>query len=105
MQPTIQCVFLAYFDIPKIHFKAKICGVFTFILFNFEVQMLQCAENPFYICFDHENIKKMPSNIAYFAEIAIKVEKILKGSLVSIPSPSVKIQIMGGNKLLLSKVC
>jgi len=27
---------------------------------------------------------------------AIKVEKILKGSLDSIPSPSVKIQIMGG---------
>ena len=29
-----------------------------------------------------------------------KVENILKGSLYSIPSPSVKIQIMGGKVLL-----
>ena len=32
-----------------------------------------------------------------------KVEKILKGSLDSIPSPSVKIQIMGGKVCLRSK--
>ena len=33
----------------------------------------------------------------------IKVEKILKGSLDSIPSPSVKIQIMGGKVCLRCK--
>ena len=32
-----------------------------------------------------------------------KVEKILKGSLDSIPSPSVKIQIMGGKFILGNK--
>jgi hypothetical protein len=32
-----------------------------------------------------------------------KVEKILKGSLESIPSPSVKIQIIGGKVCLRSK--
>ena len=35
--------------------------------------------------------------------VRIKVEKILKGSLNSIPSPSVKIQIMGGNVWLSCK--
>jgi hypothetical protein len=41
------------------------------------------------------------SNILHFIYLSGKVEKILKGSLDSIPtpSPSVKIQIMGG------KVC
>ena len=33
----------------------------------------------------------------------VKVETILKGSLDSIPSPSVKIQIMGGKICLLRK--
>ena len=40
----------------------------------------------------HERVPK-------HAKAGFKVEKILKGSLDSIPSPSVKIQIMGG------KVC
>ena len=46
-----------------------------------------------------------------FSDYKVKVEKILKGSLDSIPSPSssVKIQIIGGkgnvNKLFFSKVC
>jgi len=34
---------------------------------------------------------------------SVKVEKILKGSLDSIPSPSVKIQIMGGKVCLRCK--
>ena len=33
----------------------------------------------------------------------VKVEKILKGSLDSIPSPSVKIEIMGGKVCLMYK--
>ena len=71
-------VFLAYFDIPKIHLKAKTCGVFTFILFNFEVRTLQCAENSFYICFAHENIKKMPpSKVAYFSLFAVMAISVL----------------------------
>ena len=59
------------------------------------------------------------SQIVYFVP-HVKVEKILKGSLESIPSPSVKIQIIGGkvclrckgktllgivNKLLKNKIC
>ena len=80
---AIQCVFLAYFDIPKIHFKAKICGVFTFILFNFEVRTLQCVENPFYICFAHVNIKKMPSKVAYFSLFAETVITANQPSSVS----------------------
>ena len=35
--------------------------------------------------------------------VVVKVEKILKGSLDSIPSPSVKIQIMGGKVCLSCK--
>ena len=50
---------------------------------------------------------RLPRHIIYrVAKIGVheiksfKVEKILKGSLDSIPSPSVKIQIMGGGSLL-----
>ena len=49
--------------------------------------------------------KKYFHAIALFIEVAagiliIKVEKILKGSMDSIPSPSVKIQIIGGKVYL-----
>ena len=39
---------------------------------------------------------------SYFTRY-VKVEKTLKGTLVSIPSPSVKIQIMGGEVCLRCK--
>ena len=43
-----------------------------------------------------------PWNVAD-ATMFLKVEKILKGSLDLIPSPSVKIQIMGGRVCLMCK--
>ena len=43
-----------------------------------------------------------PWNVAD-ATMFLKVEKILKGSLDLIPSPSVKIQIMGGKVCLMCK--
>ena len=60
-------------------------------------------------------VSRIVSNHKYFKETEFvylflcKVEKILKGSLDSIPSPSLKIQIMGGkvywlfNKILKTK--
>ena len=35
---------LAYFDPKKVHLKAKINLFITFMLFNFLVRMLRCAE-------------------------------------------------------------
>ena len=50
--------------------------------------------------FDLKDVKS--SNIRYFI-FSVKVEKILKGSLDSVPPPSVKIQIMGGKFCLRCK--
>ena len=46
---------------------------------------------------------KVAQSQKLFSTLIFKVEKILKGSLDSIPSPSVKIQIMGGKVCLRSK--
>ena len=43
------------------------------------------------------------SRLQFKIPIHVKVEKTLKGSLDSIPSPSVKIQIMGGRVCLRCK--
>ena len=42
-------------------------------------------------------------SFSYKIQLVCKVEKILKGSLDRIPSPSVKIQIMGGKVCLRCK--
>jgi hypothetical protein len=47
--------------------------------------------------------KYCPFALIFTARLLNKVEKILKGSLDSIPSPSVEIQIMGGKVCLRCK--
>ena len=42
----------------------------------------------------------LPNNFWFCVKVYFKVEKILKDSMVSIPSPSVKIQINGGKVYL-----
>jgi hypothetical protein len=49
-----------------------------------------------------QDLLSLQVNMEYIYDFH-KVEKILKGSLDSIPSPSVKIQIMGGKVCLRSK--
>ena len=55
-----------------------------------------------YICVLYKNVISDQNNKSLLTLVSIKVEKILKGSLDSIPSPSplVKIQIMGGKGCL-----
>ena len=44
VQPTVDCVFLAYFDQKKVHLTAKNYCFLTFLFINFLVWMLQYTE-------------------------------------------------------------
>jgi hypothetical protein len=73
--------------------------IFAEFYFNF---FLGFAPGPLGNCEDVNECVEYGHQCAFRCHnIPGKVEKILKGSLVSIPSPSVKIQIMGGKVCLI----
>ena len=57
---------LYQFWLKKVHFIAKIDIFLNFMLINFLMRTLQCAENLIMYIFAHENMKKTP-----FSKIAV----------------------------------